>query len=32
MRTKDVLNQKETRKDLFIDGVKRSMVKRRQQK
>lgn len=26
---KDVLNQKETRKNLFIDGVKRSLVKRK---
>ena len=28
-RQKDVLNQKETRKGLFIDGVKRSLVKRK---
>ena len=32
MGKKDVLNQRETRNNLFIDGVKRSMVKRRQQK
>lgn len=29
IRQKDILNQKETRKDLFVDEVKRSMVKRR---
>ena len=29
MRKKDLLNQKETRKGLFIDGVKRSLVKRK---
>ena len=32
MGKKDVLNQRETRNNLFIDGVKRSMVKRRQHK
>ena len=29
MRQKDILNQKETRKGLFVDGVKRSLVKRK---
>ena len=30
MRKKDLLNQKDTRKGLFIDAVKRSLVKRKQ--